>query len=358
MNRVNIGETIFNLRKDKKLTQEQLASMVGVSAGAVSKWENGNSVPDITLLAPLARTLDTSIDDLLSFQSQLSDKDVIEIKQELINIFLHEGYAAGEAKSLQYINEYTNSIHLKYEVANLIYMYLMLAVKPSEEFIKSKKMYSLALLKQVVKSRETKYTSRALFAIAHIHMEMEDYEECEKALKELPMYPVDPAVLYGNLYMKQDKTDEVIKLCSGKLMNYMTHSCTMLSMLAKISKKKQNYDKAIFYLDTCYKLQKIFKIGLGSAALNCCKLYIEVNQKESAAKWFKNYIEEVLSTKYDYKSNPYFEKIELEVNPEGQKIVRKKALKSILDEDTFKVLAGIEDYETGIKEIDKSKILN
>jgi transcriptional regulator with XRE-family HTH domain len=43
MNRLNIGKTILQLRKEKNITQEQLAIMVGVSAGAVSKWETGNS---------------------------------------------------------------------------------------------------------------------------------------------------------------------------------------------------------------------------------------------------------------------------------------------------------------------------
>jgi len=87
---------------------------------------------------------------------------------------------------------------------------------------------------------------------------------------------------------------------------------------------------------------------LGSAAHNYIKLYIEIDQKETAARWFKIYVEELLSTKYDYQSNPYFEKIKLEVDPEGQKIIRKKTLQSIIDEDEFKVLAGIADYEKGI----------
>ena len=61
MNSFNIGDKILKLRKENNITQEQLANMVGVTAGAVSKWENGNSTPDITLLAPLARALDTSL---------------------------------------------------------------------------------------------------------------------------------------------------------------------------------------------------------------------------------------------------------------------------------------------------------
>lgn len=348
---LNIGKTILELRKGKNLTQEQLASMVGVSAGAVSKWENGNSTPDISLLAPLARALNTSVDILLSFQSQLSETDVANIKQELIEVFLHEGYDAGEAKCLQYLNEYANSIQLKNEVASLIYMYLMMAKEPSEEFIKSKKQYSLALLQQVVDSREPKYTPMALFAIAYIQMTMENYEESEKALKELPQNPIDSVNIHSILYIKQGKNNEAMKLCSNKLMYYMLYSCSMLSTLANVSKIEKNYDKAIFYLDTWYKLQQIFKTGLGSAAFNYCKLYVEMDKKEVAAGWFKTYVEELISTPYGYQINPYFEEIKLEVNPDGQKIIRKKLLQSIINEDEFKVLAGITDYEKGISKL-------
>jgi len=351
LNGLNIGKTILELRKTKNLTQEQLASMVGVSAGAVSKWENGNSTPDISLLAPLARALNTSIDVLLSFQPQLSETDVANIKQELIEIFLHDAYTTGEAKCLQYLNEYANSIQLKYEVAGLIYMYLFMAKEPSEEFIKSKCQYSLALLQQVVDSRDPKYTQMALFSIAHIQMDMENYEETEKALKELPQNPIDSTIIYSNLYLKQGKNKETMELCSGKLIYYIIQSGGMLATLANVSKIEQNYDKAIVYLDAYSQLQKIFKIGLGSAAYSYCKLYMEMNQNDVAALWFKTYVEELLTTKYEHESNPYFEKIKLAVNPEGQKIIRKNMLQSLINEDEFKILAGIDDYEQGISKL-------
>lgn len=61
-------------------------------------WENGNSTSDISLLAPLARALNTSLDELLFFQSQLSEVEVTNTEQESIEVFLYEGYDAGEAK--------------------------------------------------------------------------------------------------------------------------------------------------------------------------------------------------------------------------------------------------------------------
>ena len=61
----NIGEKIRNLRKNKNLTQEELAEKLEVSAQAVSKWETGLSAPDISLLLPLCDVLGTGADALL-----------------------------------------------------------------------------------------------------------------------------------------------------------------------------------------------------------------------------------------------------------------------------------------------------
>ena len=64
-NKETLGTRIAALRKEKGLTQEQLAEKVGVSAQAVSKWENDVSCPDITLLPLLADLFGVSVDELL-----------------------------------------------------------------------------------------------------------------------------------------------------------------------------------------------------------------------------------------------------------------------------------------------------
>ncbi len=61
-----IGSRIQKFRKEKALTQEELASRLGVSAQAVSKWENDISCPDIALLPQLCRVLGVTADELLT----------------------------------------------------------------------------------------------------------------------------------------------------------------------------------------------------------------------------------------------------------------------------------------------------
>ena len=61
---MTIGETIKSYRKKLGFTQEELADRLGVTAPAVNKWERGHTLPDIKLLAPLARLLHISTDTL------------------------------------------------------------------------------------------------------------------------------------------------------------------------------------------------------------------------------------------------------------------------------------------------------
>lgn len=65
-----IGKNIYTLRKNLGLTQEELAKLVNVSFQAVSKWENGNTTPDISTLPLLANILHCSIDSLLGYAAQ------------------------------------------------------------------------------------------------------------------------------------------------------------------------------------------------------------------------------------------------------------------------------------------------
>ena len=62
---MNLGKTILELRKGRNVTQEDLAAQLGVTAAAVSKWENGYTLPDILMLCALADYFQVTTDELL-----------------------------------------------------------------------------------------------------------------------------------------------------------------------------------------------------------------------------------------------------------------------------------------------------
>lgn len=71
---LTIGKKIRTLRRQKNISQEVLAQYLGVSFQAVSKWESGSTMPDITLIPSIASFFEVSIDELFDFNYYEIDK--------------------------------------------------------------------------------------------------------------------------------------------------------------------------------------------------------------------------------------------------------------------------------------------
>ena len=88
-----IGDIIRKYRKNKGMTQEEMAACLGVTTPAVNKWEKGNTLPDITLLVPIARLLGITTDELLSFKIELADEQTNQqqttLQTDLENKIVH-----------------------------------------------------------------------------------------------------------------------------------------------------------------------------------------------------------------------------------------------------------------------------
>lgn len=80
---MNFGSNLRKLRKEKNLTQEALAECLNVSAQTVSKWENGASLPDISLLPLLADYFQVSVDSLLMHDAARRLQDIRNLGKEI-----------------------------------------------------------------------------------------------------------------------------------------------------------------------------------------------------------------------------------------------------------------------------------
>ena len=72
MDTLKIGKFIARMRNEKKMTQEELAKILGVTNKTVSRWENGNYMPDLSLLKPLSEVLGVSLNELLSGEKDIT----------------------------------------------------------------------------------------------------------------------------------------------------------------------------------------------------------------------------------------------------------------------------------------------
>lgn len=87
MNIINMKEQITFLRKQKGLTQDELAKYLGVTNQAVSKWENGQCCPDIQLLPELAKLFEVSVDELLGYKETKGLGDIcLNLKDYFVSL--------------------------------------------------------------------------------------------------------------------------------------------------------------------------------------------------------------------------------------------------------------------------------
>lgn len=93
------GDKLYELRKKKNLTQEDLALLLDISDKAVSKWENGTSKPTIENLSKLSKIFDISLDELITLEEEKE-------KQKITKIVLTGGPCAGKTTAMNWIQNF------------------------------------------------------------------------------------------------------------------------------------------------------------------------------------------------------------------------------------------------------------
>ncbi|XCP86862.1 helix-turn-helix transcriptional regulator [Roseburia hominis] len=127
---IHFSENLIRLRRQKKITQEELASFLGVTKASVSKWETGQSLPDILLLPQLASFFDVTLDELLGFKPQLSKEQIRKIYHELASDFAKQPFRQIMDKSRSLVKKYYACYPFLFQMAVLWLNHFMLAQGP------------------------------------------------------------------------------------------------------------------------------------------------------------------------------------------------------------------------------------
>ena len=116
--KTNINENIRFYRKERNFTQEQLAEAMGVSVGAVSKWESGASVPELSLIMELADFFEISVDALLGFKTR--NNSAKEIAERLRIMRSQKNYTDAFAETEKAIKKFPNNFDVIYYSGSLL----------------------------------------------------------------------------------------------------------------------------------------------------------------------------------------------------------------------------------------------
>ncbi|MFR2886622.1 MAG: helix-turn-helix domain-containing protein [Clostridium butyricum] len=136
MNTINIGENIKRLREQQGLTQKQLAEKVGISVSNITKYEKGQLEPSIERLTSLSKTLNTSVSDILTNNSD-SDTDKLLNSFKKNDFNKHHIDNLTECIILAVINKYSLDVDIKQLTKKNKKLIFDLATNTTKTFLES-----------------------------------------------------------------------------------------------------------------------------------------------------------------------------------------------------------------------------
>ena len=113
MDQIKIGKFIAQCRKEKAITQEQLAKMLNTTNKSISKWENGNCLPDSSLYEPICNILNVSINELFAGERLVDDST-----NNLMQMLKYKLYLLSD-KSISFA-EFSNALDRLSEVTTIL----------------------------------------------------------------------------------------------------------------------------------------------------------------------------------------------------------------------------------------------
>ena len=170
---MKIGNKIKTLRKQRGITQEQLAENIGISFQAISKWENNIALPDITLAPKIASYFGISMDELFDFS--------LEEMENEIKIITNTAYKFRESDPLESRQILENGLNRFPEndilLCNLLYV-LNYSENPDETIVVANKV--------IEKTTHSDLKYDALRFLAYAYKSKCDLKSAESAIEQIP----------------------------------------------------------------------------------------------------------------------------------------------------------------------------
>ena len=352
MGRIHIGTFISAKRKEKGLTQEELASYLGVSKPAVSKWESGQSYPDILTLPVLASFFNTSVDELLGYEAQMTKEEARRLYVRLSEAFATEPFDTVLGECRETIRKYRSCWHLLFLMAQLYVNHSMLAGSPERtaEVVRE----ASELLESVEKeSGDAKLAKEALSLRAYCCLMLGDPCAVIDLLDDSDEQALAPGPVLAKAYIVKGDRDRAVSI----LQKYIFHS--IIGAFAAVP------DLMTLYADDTDKMEAWLRLALEAGAvvdlrqvqphhyfalyLAAAALFTSANEPDRALDMLEAYTD-IATDRATYplklKGGDFFDRLEAYYDtlnlgtgvPRSEKLIKKDLKEIVLTNPAFTAL--------------------
>ncbi len=191
---ISIGDNIKIARKKKGFTQEELANQIGVTPQAVSRWESGSGMPDISLIVPIAQVLSVSTDRLFGLEGEKQDSQQM---RQIMDMYrnLETKYTDPRILALEKCNYLEQELDRNLGNAVIATCLVERTAELSryvdfEDFEcdwEHRKSKAIGAAMQVIRfCSQKEWVERTHFALAWIYIHEKDFASAKEHIKQLP----------------------------------------------------------------------------------------------------------------------------------------------------------------------------
>lgn len=374
-----IGQIIRKLRKERNLTQEELAEQLNITAQAVSRWENETGLPDISQIVPLANVFGVSVDVLFGTNGINGDEEVEKFISEMeqkrsskpsgVSEYAHRLACCQAAQEMlkTYPNDCRLLVHSIWSIVFLLWTYRdersadEIGDRKSEQSMWQNECIRQAnvILRHCTDSQYLNDANRCLVSLYRI---MGDYAKAEEHAKKLPVFYTNYergsmlAIVLEDMGRREEAIDQYGRNIS-KALSYLNHE---LSLLGYLYRKQKKYEEAY----ACYRLYPdLYKIVVGDRedespidtkpsygwlAATC----MDLGRPDEAMDWLEKWLRQLQRSAQNWnvvtKSGlPYFRGVEMRYDVP---FPREGAITSSLEWDSFDPIRETDRFKAIVAE--------
>lgn len=289
----NLAKNIRKYRKERGLTQEQLAEALGVTTGAVYKWESEKSLPEIGMLMEIADFFDMSVDVLLGYEIRKNDKDSM---QQRLKAYVHDRNSeASLVEAEKALKKYPNSFEIVYQSAR-VYQVRGYDFQRQECFKRALELYEKARLLIDQNTDEAISVLSIQRDIAELYMELGENEKSLDLLKKNNPARINHALIGNMLATGCGKHEEAVEYLSLALMDSVVSQVFIVTGFANVYWKREDYQSVIDISEWMISIMRGLKVENKSnftEKLECMFLAMEsdmfyrLSQKEKALEYLQ-----------------------------------------------------------------------
>jgi transcriptional regulator with XRE-family HTH domain len=364
MKEINIAKTLTDKRRAKGITQYELAEYMGVSKASVSKWETGQSYPDITFLPQLAAYFNISIDELMDYSPQMTREDIRKLYHRLAADFAAKPFDEVMTECRAVVKKYYSCFPLMLQMAVLFVNHHMLVggQEQREEILRE----TVRLCERIQSdSGDVSLAKEAALLKAMCLLTLHEPQPVLDLLGETIRPDVPERSLISQAYKMMgniDKAKEVVQIdmCLN-LMSFFNSGISYVSLCIGDFECAEEAFNRLIEVAKIYRMQNLNPNVMVLLYALGAQLFVAEGDKEKAVELLDRYVDLCVNGFFPFTmhGDSHFDKVDAwfselalgNASPRSESVIKQSMMRDILLNPALETLAEEPGYKRVVEKL-------